>query len=346
VTVKICYRVRSNCNCKPYAVNCKVYQNEHDRPDGDEYIRSTRNREIIRVQFHLCGNNSNIYRMSKEGVSNHDNDDVVVQARVEKEEGGAAAAGGGGSEWYSRWLWKFWRDKIQNNTGLQQVRRHQQQLQQQLQRHLLLENDEHMLPSIHPGHVLLLGSLPFCIQAYRGYTAPLDPVVHQVVAGVAGTTATTPPAAAAAAASAAAGAGTKLPLDQILRDDAVRRAIGSAVAGRALRVATAGSVGVFGITAALVVYASGCSTGAQLLQTTQDRAHTIRRNVDSFFGVKDRVDRDHPEVRITVPMSEQEEMDHVVKTYFPNEEWVPPDDKAAATTTTTASAAPASSSNG
>lgn len=106
-----------------------------------------------------------------------------------------------------------------------------------------------------------------------------------------------------------------------LAEDGIRRAVGSAVASRALRVASSGSVGIFGVTIAVAFYASGCTTVEQAMVSTRHWAHSGRKSLDRFFGVRDRVDRDHPEYLITTAMTEEQEIEHVSKTYFPNEDW-------------------------
>jgi hypothetical protein len=167
------------------------------------------------------------------------------------------------------------------------------------------------LSSIHPGHVFLVGSLPFCVQAYRGYQRPLDPVVQDVLK---------------------AKAGGNVRIEELkLAEEYIRRSVGSAVALRALRVATLGSFGVFGMAIAGVFYASGCSTTQEAMVSIQKWAHSGRKQLDRALGIR-RVDFDHPEYLITQTMTEEEELEHVSKTYFPDEDW---EDEADATRRTT-----------
>jgi hypothetical protein len=155
--------------------------------------------------------------------------------------------------------------------------------------------------SIHPGHVFFAGSLPFCLQAYRGYQKPLDSAVHDVLK---------------------VQTRGNVSIENLkLAEENIRRAVGSAVASRALRVASAGSVGLFGMATAVVFYASGCTTVEQAMSSTQHWAHAGRKGLDRFFGVTNRVDRDHREYLITKNMTEDEEIEHISKTYFPNEDW-------------------------
>jgi hypothetical protein len=100
-----------------------------------------------------------------------------------------------------------------------------------------------------------------------------------------------------------------------------RRAVGSAMAGRALRVANSASLGIFGVGTALVFYASGGSSMDQFIASTWRWVHVERRRLDAFSGIPDRVDQDHPEYLITKNMTEEEEYEYVSKTYLPDEEW-------------------------
>ena len=154
---------------------------------------------------------------------------------------------------------------------------------------------------IHPGHFFLVSSLPFCWTAYRGYyQTPLEQVVQNVLKA------------------------RNVPITEQLQkadNDGIRKAVGSAVASRALRVATAASIGAFGLVTAGLFYASGCHSIEQAVANTRQWAHQTRRRMDAFFGVENRVDKDHPEYLITQSMSEEEELDFVSKTYLPDEDW-------------------------
>jgi hypothetical protein len=155
--------------------------------------------------------------------------------------------------------------------------------------------------SVVPGHILLVCSLPFCIRAYRGYQRPLEAIVQEVLLQRTG--------------------GRVKIEDAKVAEEGVRRAIGSAVASRALGVATMGSIGVFGLVGALAFYASGCNTVSEAVSSTSRWGRTRRQELDSFFGVKSRVDERHPEVLVTRGMTEEEELEHISKTYFPDEDW-------------------------
>jgi len=156
---------------------------------------------------------------------------------------------------------------------------------------------------IHPGHFFLATSLPFCWSAYRGYQTPLlDRVVQNVLKGQ-----------------------NVRPEDLAKAQDTVRKAVGSAVASRALRVATYASVGSFGILTAGLFYWSGCNSVEEAVASTRQWAHNGRRRVDSFFGIENRVDKDHPEYLLMQSMSEEEELEFVANNYLPDEQWVDDD---------------------
>jgi hypothetical protein len=151
--------------------------------------------------------------------------------------------------------------------------------------------------AIHPGHVLLGGSLPFCYQAYRDYVKPLDrytdPVVRKFADGYS--------------------------------DESARRAVGVVVASRALRVASFASVGVFGICAAAAFYATGCTTTPQAIEQTTVWAHRARRRFDDLFKVE-RIDRDHPDFRESLSLAEEQELEK----YFSPQDFQDDDDKTTA----------------
>jgi hypothetical protein len=144
------------------------------------------------------------------------------------------------------------------------------------------------VPAIHPGHLLLGGSLPFCFQAYRDYVKPLDgytdPVVRKFADGYG--------------------------------DESARRAVGVVVASRALRVATFASLGVFGLCTAAAFYATGCTTTEQAVEQTRNWAHRARRRFDDLFKVV-RIDRDHPDFRETLSLTEEQELEK----YFPPQDY-------------------------
>jgi hypothetical protein len=142
--------------------------------------------------------------------------------------------------------------------------------------------------TVHPGHFLLGCSLPFCVQAYRDYVKSLDgftdPIVRKFADGYS--------------------------------DDSARRAVGVVVASRAMRVATFGCVGVFGICTAAAFYATGCTTLQHAVVQTRDWAHKIRCGLDHRFEVK-RIDRDHPEFKELLNMTEEQELEK----YFPAKDY-------------------------
>lgn len=153
--------------------------------------------------------------------------------------------------------------------------------------------------SLHPGHVSLSASLPFCYWAYRGYHQRL-PVPDFVISNNSKQAA--------------------------VDEQARRRILGSTVAYRALRVATCGSIGVFGLVTAGFFYASGCTSLAMALDRTRTWAQEQRKGFDQVFGTRDRVDQEHPEYVAVRGMTEEQEMDYISQKYLPNEDWESSDD--------------------
>ena len=147
---------------------------------------------------------------------------------------------------------------------------------------------------LHPGHCLLLTSLPLAYRAHSIYHQPLDQAISHVVRP-----------------------GMSL---QGPEHEQLRRAVGAAVASRALRVATLASTSALGLCASLAFYSTGCRTFPEALQATRRWAHGYRRQVDTLLGIRDRVDEQHPEVVLAQSMDEQEEMEYISRTYFPAEE--------------------------
>lgn len=86
----------------------------------------------------------------------------------------------------------------------------------------------HITRSIHPGHCMLVASLPFCIGAYRLSRRPLSTLVEQV-------------------ARIRSHGQLKNMSELTEAEENVRRAVGVAVASRALALATLGSFGAFGL---------------------------------------------------------------------------------------------------
>jgi hypothetical protein len=152
------------------------------------------------------------------------------------------------------------------------------------------------LPSVHPGHVLLSSSLPFLWTAYRGFQKPLAPLVQNVLKE---TTA------------------GKVQVDNLkAAEENIRRVVGSTVASRALRVASAGTIGVFGLVGALVFYSTGCRTFEQAVTSAKSWAQASRRRIDGAFAPQERIEAEQRELLEMRGMTEEEEMAYVSKKYF------------------------------
>jgi hypothetical protein len=158
--------------------------------------------------------------------------------------------------------------------------------------------------SVHPGHLLLFSSVPFCFGAYRGYQMPLESLVQDVLQKRTG--------------------GRVKIADIKGAEEDIRRAVASAVASRALRIASLASVGVFGLFTAGAFYATGCQTMDEAVVATRRWAHQRRNELDSLLGTEGRVDHLHPEVLATRGMTEDEELAYISKRYLEEEEeWEP-----------------------
>lgn len=161
---------------------------------------------------------------------------------------------------------------------------------------------------LHPGHVLTCASFPLLAIAYRDYTTPLESLVQAALRR------------------------QRISLQELeAAEESVRRSVASAVASRALRVATYGSCGVFGLGLAAAYYASGCQSTEQAVRQTREWALHARRRLDSTMGVppSSRMDDSHPEVRALQGMTEAEEMSHMHRTYFSDFDSDPGENEAA-----------------
>jgi hypothetical protein len=153
-------------------------------------------------------------------------------------------------------------------------------------------------PHVHPGHCLLMSSIPFCYGAYRAFHHPLDEVVRPVLHA------------------------HKVPIHSIdSAEEPIRRAVASAVAARALKVSSLASIGGFGIAGAIVFYAAGWNSFDGAMHGVENWAHDKRKDLDKWLGVANRIDRNHPEVTVTKGMSFDKEMEYISKTYMPDEDW-------------------------
>jgi hypothetical protein len=170
--------------------------------------------------------------------------------------------------------------------------------------------------SIHQGHLLLATSLAFGFLAYRDYHRPLDDVIQKALLKSRYHAKTIQDHQNQ----------NHLPLMNIeSASDDIKRAMGSITAVRALRVATIATVSMFAFTGAISLYATGCTTFQEFFALTRRWAVAKRQTLDEVLGVDQRVHRDqHPDIAATQGMSEEQELDYVYKTYFPQDEMVDP----------------------
>lgn len=156
--------------------------------------------------------------------------------------------------------------------------------------------------SVHPGHILLVTSLPFCYKAYRGYattSTSLDQVVNKVYNSF--------------------NTNHAKSVSAELLEDNIRRAIGFTVAGKALRVASYASLGGFCLGLSMICYVFQWKTVPQATYEMKQWATGQRKRFDQLIGIQpsQRIDEDHPEYQIIQNMSEEEEYKHISETYFP-----------------------------
>jgi hypothetical protein len=178
--------------------------------------------------------------------------------------------------------------------------------------------------TIHGGHVLLATSLAFGFLAYRDYHRPLDDVIQKALvlrskhgneAKNAAINRHYPPLVVKSSIEAAASNSCSA------ADEALRRTIGSITAVRALRVATLTTTSAFALTGALSLYVTGCTTFQEFFVLTRTWAYTQRQALDTMLGIDQRVHRDqHPDIAAIQGMTEEQELDYVYKTYFPQDE--------------------------
>ena len=160
---------------------------------------------------------------------------------------------------------------------------------------------------LHPGHVLTCASIPLLAIAYRDYTTPLESLVQAALKR------------------------QRISLQELeAAEESVRRSVASAMASRALRVASYGSCGVFGLSLAAAYYISGCQSTEEAVHRTRAWGLQARRRLDSAMGVPSasRVDVSHPEVQALEGMTEAEEMSHMHKTYFSDFDSSPEEEEA------------------
>jgi hypothetical protein len=160
---------------------------------------------------------------------------------------------------------------------------------------------------LHPGHVLTCASLPLLAIAYRDYATPLETLVQAALKR------------------------QRISLRELeAAEESVRRSVASAMASRALRVASYGSCGVFGLSLAAAFYVSGCQSTEEAVHRTRAWGLQARRRLDASMGIppSSRVDDSHPEVRALRGMTEAEEMSHMHQTYFSDFDSTPEENEA------------------
>lgn len=150
------------------------------------------------------------------------------------------------------------------------------------------------LPSyVEPSHVLLGVSLPFYFRAYQLYHAPLQNLVQTVTRKKHVTMAELETA-----------------------DIGIRKAVASAVAGRALRLANLVSFGSFGMFGAAIFFLFDWKSVEEGVNVTRQWGKRHRKSLDELLGVEDRMDDDHPEVIARRNMTPDEESAYLAERYW------------------------------
>jgi hypothetical protein len=188
-----------------------------------------------------------------------------------------------------------------------------------------IQNCKMMLSSIHPGHYFLLGSMPLLYSSYKSYYAPLDPITNEIVkrhlhpttseqiltqnivaSAIKNTTTNGTTTTASATATAV--------LESA--EEPIRRAVGLALAGRALRIATMACTGVFCFSISLVFYGCGWTSIPDAVNGTTNWAQRTRQQIESSFGIASQNDDNDPEIIKLNQMTEDEQYDYITKNYF------------------------------
>jgi len=150
------------------------------------------------------------------------------------------------------------------------------------------------LPSfIEPSHVLFGLSAPFYYRAYRLYRSRLDNLVQTVAQK------------------------NQISIAELeAADISVRNAVGSAVAGRALRLATLISFGSFGMFTAAIFLVFDWKSIQEGVHNTRQWGKRHRKKLDEVLGVKERIDDEHPEMIARRTMTPEEESAYLLKRYW------------------------------
>lgn len=141
----------------------------------------------------------------------------------------------------------------------------------------------------NPGNILLLSSIPFCIGGYIGYKKPTEKLERLV--------------------------GKKIDGKEMESLPELRR-LGLQSAGRALRLATLGTIGSFGMLGAAAFYASGYETLEEAIDHTRRWSSHYRASFESWLNMEDRPSTTHPEVVATKHMSEEQQLNYIYENYI------------------------------
>jgi hypothetical protein len=111
-------------------------------------------------------------------------------------------------------------------------------------------------------------------------------------------------------------AAASAPSEGPVMDPDEARALASRMALRAFRIATLGTVGLFGFAGALGFYASGCRSLDEAVQGTKIWASSCRRSIEQMSGKDSGIYETHPDLIATQDMTGDEELQYLFDKYI------------------------------
>jgi hypothetical protein len=184
---------------------------------------------------------------------------------------------------------------------------------------------EKYISTLHPGHCCMITGIPLLLHAYYGYYnyhSSSEQLVQDIIRKQQSIIRALPPPLDVATAAVA-------DVPPHLLEESIRRSIGVAVASRALRVATTGTLGIFSISMGLLFYSTQTSSVTQIVQILQQssRKHcqTWQQSIHTLFRSSNNAanslqvqpyDENHPEYKKVQAMTEEEELEYIYQTYI------------------------------
>lgn len=166
----------------------------------------------------------------------------------------------------------------------------------------------------NPGNVLMLTSVPFFAGAYFGYRMPTEQLEDLIQGSVGGTGNADGVDSSKVRAVESSGKRPKASIKAV-DQDAVR-AVAAQTASKALRIATLGMVGTFGLLGAMGFYMSGYKSLGEAVGGTTRWASSWGKSMELAMGGDQAVSKTHPEVLATKHMKEEEELSYIYDKYI------------------------------